>query len=302
MLLRHPIVALVCSALAVTAVTACAEDSGSDDPGGATDARPTIGAAFYPLAAIVEAVGGEAVRVETIVPAGEEAHEFEPTPAQITDLEGVDIVFHLAGFQPAVDEVIDLLDGALTVDLLTGLPLQQVGDEVDPHVWLDPQLSAAMTRQVSEVLAAELPGEAAEFTARADAFIDRLDALDAELADGLAACAGQLLVTTHEAFGYLARAYGLEQVAISGISPGAEPSAKTLTEIADLVRERGVTTVFAEEGLPDDLARTVADETGAGSAMLYTIESPAAELLAAGDDYFSLMRANLAALQAGLGC
>lgn len=280
------------------AVTACADDPGSERTG---DSRPVIGAAFYPLAAIVEAVGGDAVRVETIVPAGEEAHEFEPTPGQITALEQVEIVFHLAGFQPAVDEVIDVL-GARAVDLLAGLPLENVGDEVDPHVWLDPQLLAAMTREVGQVLAAELPAEAVGFTTRADDFIDRLDALDTEMADGLAACAGRLLVTTHEAFGYLARAYGLEQMAISGISPSDEPSAKTLTELADLVRDQGVTTVFAEEGLPADLARTLADETGAGSATLHTIESPAADLLAAGDDYFSLMRANLATLRAGLGC
>ena len=280
------------------AVTSCADDPGSERTG---DARPVIAAAFYPLAAIVEAVGGEAVQVETIVPAGEEAHEFEPTPGQISGLEQVEVVFHLAGFQPAVDEVIDVL-GAPAVDLLAGLPLQEVGDDVDPHVWLDPQLLAEMTRRVAEVLAEELPAEAAGFATRAAALVDRLDALDAEMTDGLAACDGQLLVTTHEAFGYLARAYGLEQVAIAGISPGDEPSAKTLTELAELVRDRGVTTVFAEEGLPADLARTLAAEAGAASATLHTIESPAADLLAGGDDYFSLMRANLAALQAALGC
>jgi zinc transport system substrate-binding protein len=284
------------------AVTSCADDPGSERTG---DARPVIAAAFYPLAAIVEAVGGEAVQVETIVPAGEEAHEFEPTPGQISGLEQVEVVFHLAGFQPAVDEVIDVL-GAPAVDLLAGLPLQEVGDDVDPHVWLDPQLLAEMTRRVAEVLAEELaeelPAEAAGFATRAAALVDRLDALDAEMTDGLAACAGQLLVTTHEAFGYLARAYGLEQVAIAGISPGDEPSAKTLTELAELVRDRGVTTVFAEEGLPADLARTLAAEAGAASATLHTIESPAADQLAGGDDYFSLMRANLAALQAALGC
>ena len=76
----------------------------------------------------------------------------------------------------------------------------------------------------------------------------------------------------------------------------------SLSGRAELVRDRGVTTVFAEEGLPADLARTLAAEAGAASATLHTIESPAADLLAGGDDYFSLMRANLAALQDALGC
>lgn len=281
--------------LAAFVPAACSEDSGDSS-------TPVIGAAFYPLAEIVQSVGGDTVQVVTVVPPGEEAHEYEPTPSQIGDLQDVSVMFSLSGFQPAVDDALAELDGADKVDLIDSLTVRHIGDDVDPHVWLDPQMMVAMTEQVRDVLSERLPEHAAEFEQQAADYIEELRALDDELRAGLSSCASRLLVTTHEAFGYLADAYGLEQVGISGISPGDEPSAKALSQIADLVRTEGVTTVFSEDGLPDDLARTVADETGAGTATLFTIESPARDELDAGSDYASFMRANLTALRAALEC
>ena len=280
--------------LAAFALVGC---STKDDAG----ATPVVGAAFYPLAEIVHAVGGDAVEVVTVVPPGEEAHEYEPTPSQIGDLQDVSVIFYLAGFQPAVDDALAEIDAA-KVDLMQSLTVRHIGEDVDPHVWLDPQMMIAMTEQVREVLAERLPEHAADIRQQAEAYISQLETLNEEMRGGLSSCSSRLLVTTHEAFGYLADAYGLQQVGISGISPGDEPSAKALEQIADLVREQGVSTVFSEEGLPDDLARTVADETGATTATLFTIESPARDELDAGANYESFMRDNLAALRAALEC
>jgi zinc transport system substrate-binding protein len=273
-------------------------------PSSPHNARPLIGVAFYPIEEIVRAVGGDAVDVVTVVPPGEEAHEYEPTPKQVTKLDRADIVFYLGGgFQPGVEQALAVLPGRVVqIDLLAHLPLLHLGDGTDPHVWLAPGLMAQMADQVRGELAAIVPASAAEFGRRAAAYTAALTTLDGEMSAGLAECRSRLLVTGHEAFGYLAAAYGLRQEAIAGISPGEEPSAKALERIAELVRREGVTTVFFESGLPGDLSRTLAAETGAATAELYTVESPSRDELAAGDDYASQMRLDLAALRKGLGC
>ena len=111
-----------------------------------------------------------------------------------------------------------------------------------------------------------------------------------------------MLITTHEAFGYFAEAFGLTEVAIAGVSPGDEPSAKSLEAIAELAANYGVTTVFFEENLPAELAATIADEIGAATSSLGTAESPTKSQLDAGESYLSIMRENLQALRAGMGC
>ena len=109
-------------------------------------------------------------------------------------------------------------------------------------------------------------------------------------------------MTSHEAFAYLAQRYGLHQVAITGLSPEAEPSPRAVQHVVDSVRDTGATTVFFETLVSPRLAETVARESGARTAVLNPIEGLTDEQAARGDDYFSLMRANLANLRRALGC
>jgi zinc transport system substrate-binding protein len=135
---------------------------------------------------------------------------------------------------------------------------------------------------------------AAAYRDRAAALAGELRALDGELRDGLRDCARRDVVTSHAAFGYLTARYGLTQTGISGLSPEAEPPPGRIAEVARHVRRNGVTTVFFEELVSPEVAKTIAREAGATTAVLDPIES--------GDDYAAAMRANLAALRTGLGC
>jgi len=110
------------------------------------------------------------------------------------------------------------------------------------------------------------------------------------------------MVTSHAAFGYLADAYGLEQIALTGVSPEAEPSPRALEDLVQKVDEEGATTVFFETLVSPRLAETVARETGARTAALNPLEGLTDSDLTEGQDYFTVMRANLAALREGLGC
>jgi zinc transport system substrate-binding protein len=122
------------------------------------------------------------------------------------------------------------------------------------------------------------------------------------MAGGLVGCASDVIVTSHRAFEYLARRFGLTQISIAGISPEAEPSAATLEAVAAAAAANNVSVIFFEENLPPDLAETVAAEIGASTAVLDPVETVSTDQLAAGESYLTIQRTNLAALRAGLGC
>ena len=130
----------------------------------------------------------------------------------------------------------------------------------------------------------------------------RRSRLDADYRRGLAVCERRTLVTTHAAFGQLARRYGLTELSLAGRTPEAEPSPRELEDLVETVRDSGATTVFAEPLVSDDVAQTVAREADVTVATLDPIEGLSEEHLAAGEDYVSVMRANLAALREALGC
>jgi zinc transport system substrate-binding protein len=126
--------------------------------------------------------------------------------------------------------------------------------------------------------------------------------LDHDYGRALAGCRRNDIVTSHAAFGYLAQRYGLRQIALSSLSPEAEPSPRDLERLVHEVESSGATTVFFESLVSPRLAETVAGEAHVRTAVLDPIEGLTKDELAAGDDYFSLMRANLAALRKALAC
>jgi zinc transport system substrate-binding protein len=276
-------IVLVLIALAA-GLTACGGDSGSADDG---SDRTDVVAAFYPLAWAVEQVAGDTVELRNLTPPGTEPHDVELTARDVERIRSADIVLYLGGgFQPAVEDAVEGADGE-AIDLL----VDPVGR--DPHIWLDPLRFAEVVERIAAALGR--PGAADEPVAE-------LRALDHEFARGLARCQRQEIVTAHEAFSYLARRYRLTQVAITGVSPEAEPTPQELEDVIDRVRDTGATTVFFETLVSPRLAETVARETSADTAVLNPLEGLTGEELDAGEDYLSVMRDNLAALRKALRC
>ena len=261
----------------------------------------TVVAAFYPLAWVAEEVAGDDTQVVNLTPPGAEPHDLELTARDVERVNDADVVLYLGrGFMPALEDAVEGHEGA--IDLLEGHSLREGGEhgdeereepEVDPHVWLDPNRLAAM--------AATVAGELGDPEA-ADDLVARLQSLDGEFRDGLATCERREIVTSHAAFGYLADAYDLRQIALTGLSPEAEPSPRALEELVEEVREEGATTVFFESLVSPRLAETVAREAGADTAALDPLEGLAEDELEGGADYVSVMRENLATLREALGC
>jgi len=283
-------------------------------------------ASFYPLQYVAEQVGGEHVTVDNLTPPAAEPHDLELAPAQLRDIGLADVVVYLSGFQPAVDEGVETRAPELLVDAADVVTLEahpgehaDEGDHehtegaddghdhgaLDPHFWLDPTRLAAVGHAVADQLAQADPENAETYAANAQALEDRLAALDADFAEGLAGCEGATLVTSHAAFGYLAERYGLEQVGIVQLDPEGEPSPARVREIGDVVRDHGVTTIFSETLVSPKVAETLAADLGVSTATLDPLEglSPDAPTDGSGQaDYESVTRANLAALQEGLAC
>jgi zinc transport system substrate-binding protein len=254
--------------------------------GGGEDDRPTVVAGFYPLAWAAEQVGEGRFEIVNLTPAGAEPHDLELSPRDVETVRDAELVLYVGGgFQPALEDAVTDREGR-SLDVLGP-------EERDPHVWLDP---ARFERIVAEVAEALGPAPAASDTVFA------LNRLDEEFRRTLDDCERRELVTTHAAFGHVAERYGLEQLALTGTSPEAEPSPRELESLADRVRAAGATTVFAEPLVSDRVARTIAREVGADVAILDPIEGLSEERLEAGEDYLSVMRDNLAALRKALGC
>jgi zinc transport system substrate-binding protein len=267
-------------------------------PAGSGDGKKTVVAGFYPLAWAAQQIGGDAVDVHNLTPPGAEPHDIELTPRDVDEVRSADLVLYLGqGFQPALEKAVAGRSGP-SLDLLSGQRLTSSGPgeselPVDPHAWLDPVRFARMVTAIGRELGRPRP--AADLAAR-------IRALDAAYRSGLASCRRHEIVTSHAAFGYLARRYGLRQVALTGLAPEAEPSPKDLQALIDDVAASGATTVFFEPLVSPRLAQTVAREAGVASAVLDPLEGLTDDELAAGDDYFTVMHANLATLRKALGC
>jgi zinc transport system substrate-binding protein len=292
--------AVVAIALAM-ASAACGSSGAPPSPG------LDVVAAFYPLAEAARQAGGPFARVHDITPTGVEPHDIELKPSDVGLIRSADLILYVgSGFQPALEDAIGAIPNkTAAVDLLEGLPLKKDPDDdeaTDPHVWLDPLLMIRIVERVAEEMSARLPEEQAVFDSRVLTYKTSLEGLHRSFEDTLATCMRREIVTAHASFGYLAARYGLEQIAISGLSPEAEPSPRRLEEVARIAKQRGVKTIFFETLVSPRVAETVARTVRARTAVLNPIEGLTEEQRTAGENYVSLMRANLAELALGLQC
>lgn len=273
-------IALTLSLLVATAGCRSAPDD---------DGRTRVTAGFARLGELAERIGGDRVRVTDLTPPGAEPHDLELSSKDIDAVDDAALVLYLGGgFQPGLAEAARRAGRAL--DLL------KREERKDPHIWLDPVRYGEAAAAVEEALVAADPAAAAGYKVRGAAFRNELAALDDEMQAGLAVCQRREIVTAHDAFGHLARRYQLEQEPITGISPEAEPDPARLADLADLVREKGVTTVFTERLVSPRVAEALAREAGVAVAVLDPLEGR----LEGG--YVGAMRRNLTILRTALGC
>jgi zinc transport system substrate-binding protein len=271
--------------------------------------RLRVVTSFYPLYFFASEIGGDRAEVLNITPAGAEPHDYEPTAQDIADIERANlIVLNGGGLEAWGDKIKQVIDPrkTLVVTVGDGLATAQVEEDgetvVDPHVWLSPVLASQMVDKIAISLMQSDPANAVYYEGNAAALKVKLADLDTAYRAGLAQCAKKDFITSHAAFGYIASSYALRQVPISGLSPDAEPSAKQLIEVAQFARQNDVKYIFFEELVSPKLSQTIATEVGAQTLVLDPLEGLAAEDIAAGKNYLTVMQENLANLKTALQC
>ncbi|MEV0040343.1 metal ABC transporter substrate-binding protein [Streptomyces sp. NPDC050804] len=307
--------------LGLVALSACSSSDAADKKSGD---KLAVTASFYPMEFLAQQIGGDHVSVTTLTKPGVEPHDLELKPRQTAELGESDVIVYLKGIQPAVDKAIDQSGVERIVDAASLTTLEKHGTEVghvhggdehaadehaaeeestadgnDPHIWLDPVRYAEVAKGVGAALEKADPDNADTYRKNTDALVTKLGGLDTAFKQGLADTATKTFITTHAAFGYLAERYGLEQEAIAGIDPEAEPSPARIKELETIAEQDKVSTVFFETLASDRTAKTIAADSGLKTDVLDPLEGITDR--SKGDDYIEVMQANLAALEKALG-
>ncbi|WP_166238270.1 metal ABC transporter solute-binding protein, Zn/Mn family [Paenibacillus turpanensis] len=170
----------------------------------------------------------------------------------------------------------------------------------DPHTWLSPLMAQQMAGKIKDKLIEIDPAHKADYEANFNKLNAKLGQLHQQYKETITAAPSKEIVVSHQAFGYIARDYGLTQMPIMGLAPDAEPTAQDMKRIAEFAREHQVKVIYFEELVSDKLAKTLANEIGIGTAVLNPLEGLTEEQQKAGETYVSIMEKNLESLKKGL--
>jgi zinc transport system substrate-binding protein len=275
----------------------------------------TIVASFYPLYEFASRVVGDRAEVSSLVPAGVEPHDWEPTAEDVSRGRAADVlVINGAGFERWADDI----EAKVIANTSEGIEFNyEGGKEVDddhghedatgggvnPHIWLDPILAKHQIDKIRNMMASSDPVNADYYNQNADRFTAELDSLDAFIRSELADCDKSDFIAFHDAFTYFSERYGLRQHSIHGVSPEGEILPQTMQQIIELANEFDINVIYSEDLIDSRLADTIANEIPDGKVLVLSpIEGIGNEEQAAGIGYIDKMKQNIANLKEGLEC
>ncbi len=257
--------------------------------------RLTIVASFYPLYEFAQQVSGDRAVVSSLVPAGIEPHDWDPTAAEVTLARSADLVIiNGAGFESWANRI----EGKI-VDTSEGMELAAI----NPHVWLDPVLAKQQVEKIRIALEEADPENAQYYNDNAVRFSSELDSLDSKAMKELAGCPKSDFIAFHDAFSHFAIRYGLTQHSVHGASPEGEILPQRLGHVVRLANELDISVIYSEDLVDGRLAETIAEELPGGKVLVLSpIEGIGEDERARGIGYIEKMEQNIANLKEGLGC
>ncbi|WP_413775745.1 metal ABC transporter substrate-binding protein [Paenibacillus sp. LS1] len=311
--------------LSLLVLSACGQDSSNSAK--MVEGKVNVVTTFYPVYAFTTAIGGEDANVINLLPTGVEPHDWTPKSQDIVNTSKAQLFFYngagLEGWVPNFLKSLNSDTQVKSVAVSEGVKLltaegddghghgeehedehadehtdeaasEDVADHhIDPHTWVSPKSAMIMAENIKKSLVEADPDHKAGYEQRYEALLTKLETLDQRFTDELAKVPNKEIVVSHQAFGYLARDYGLSQHAIMGLSPDAEPTGQDIVKLAKLVKDEGIKYIFFEELVSDKLAKTLASEAGVETMVLNPVEGLTKEQATNGDDYFTLMEKNL---------
>jgi zinc/manganese transport system substrate-binding protein len=265
--------------------------------------RLNVVASFSILGDFVRNVGGESVNVAVLVGPDSDAHVYAPTPSDAKKVADAKLVFvNGLGFEGWLPRLVKSAGGKATVVTVTaGIAPLRFGSEADPHAWQSVANAKIYVANIRDALAAAAPGDAEGFKARAAVYLADLDALVREVREGIAKIpeGRRKVISTHNAFGYFAAAYGVEFIAPVGVSTESEASARDIAKIITQIRAARIPAVFLENITDPRLMGRISAETGARVGGTLYSDSLTGEK---GDSptYIAMVRHNIKALTSAL--
>lgn len=301
-------------------------DTAGDTENTATGEKMEIYTTVYPLTYFTERIGGERVDVQSIYPPGSNEHTFEPTQQDMIGMAEADVVFYiglgLEGFIDSAKKTLtnenvefvataesipeaDLADGHAHDhgegteedhghDHAEGTEEEHHDDhEVDPHIWISPVLSQQIAESIKNELVAHDSENAEEYEANYEQLIGELEELDTSFRNMADAAEQKTFFVSHSAFGYWAKTYDLNQVAVAGLNSQDEPSQQELVGIVNQARELDIQYIAFEQNISSRLTEVIQKEIGAEAVQLHNLSVLTQEEVDAGETYFSLMERNI---------
>jgi len=282
--------------------------------------RLKVVTSLFPLQEFAQAVGGENVQTDLLLPPGVEPHTWEPKPSDVARIATADIFIYIGPMmEPWAASVIKAAGNKnlRVVEASRGLDLLQSDEShsdheaggkhhsegLDPHLWLDFSLDLKIVDSLAAAFSAKDPSHAALYRARAEGYKEKLTALDQRYREALSRCQSkELILGGHSAFAYLARRYGFKQVALYGVSPNAEPTPKKLASVIEAARRHKARYIFFETLVNPKLAQVLAQEAGVGTLVLHAGPNLTRDQQKKKVTFLDLMAANLENLRRGLEC
>ena len=289
---------------------------------------------IYPLQFFTGEIGGEYVKATSILPSGSDAHSYEPTSKEMIAVAEADLFIYneaqaesyaVTIKEALADEEVAFLEASTGLDMITYLhdhshtetdheeedahdheaeddhdheaDDQAHGSDYDTHVWLSPKLSIDLSENILEELIRLMPEQESYFRANYDTLVEELTALDESFETVLDEVPNKTILVTHAAYNYWARDYGIEQLAVTGLSPSNEPSQQQLIELIGLVEDRAIDTILFEQNISSKVSEVIRDEAGLETKELHNLSTLRTEDIEADEDYFSLMERNLDVLK-----
>lgn len=278
--------------------------------------KPVVSVSTFPLWEVAHAVAGDLVEVHSIIPLGSDAHMFSPNPTQVAELSKSQMfIYSGAGFEEWAEGTKNILPESIrVVDMSTFVHLiREEGahhedhashehGSFDPHYWLDIDNMIRMAQTIEQEFSAQFPQMKEAFHANTVLYINELNKLKSEYETGLSECKNRILVSNHDAFGYLAHANRLENISVIGLSSDEQPSAHMIAEVVKTIKEHQTKTIFFEELINDNVSQTISRETGAKAVALQPLENISEDELKLHQTYLSIMRENLKKLREAMEC
>ena len=282
--------------LAVTILAGCGTTQKEESK---KDGKLKVAVTFDAMAEFVKAVGKDKVDIITIIPAGTEPHEFEPSTDSMKALATADmLVYNGMGMEPWIEKAVEAahndklvkVEASKGVDAIKNTDPEEVEEhgEYDPHTWLSLRNAVTEVANITAVLGKADPDNKEFYEQNSREYIAQLNELQQEYEGRFKDAPRREFVTGHAAFAYLCRDFALTQMSVEDVFAEGEPSPKQLAELAGYAKEHHVTTIFAEEMVSPSVSKALAEEVGAKVELLDTIESNKD-----GKTYLERMKTNL---------